>query len=221
MRQWFIPPIIAAIVLSLLIHFLLIILSSRFVFNKKNLKIKKPNIAVKIVTKKNPKNILTPNSSPAQEAEVKKTIEKAKPNVKKISKPIQGLNAASFAVGTPSGEEFSVRKGNSLLVEDKGEMLTEEKSTIDLSADVRFLQFQKPEYTDAALEAELEGDFIVDVLVDEKGRAIDIQLRTEIGFGMDQRIINAIENATFSPRKNINGGSVKAWGEFTIRFELP
>lgn len=221
MSQWFSPSVIIAIILSLSIHLFLFIFSSQYFLNKPNSKIEKMSIAVKIVKKKPVSNMTKQQKVAIRETESKKEVVREKPKIKKRSEPVQGLSPSSFSGDAVSGEGIEVREGNSLLVEDKGEKLDVKQNAVDLSADVRFLRFKKPEYTDRALEAELEGDFVVDVLVDEKGQAIEIQLRTEIGFGMDERIIKAIKNAAFSPRQDESGTFIKAWGEFIIRFELP
>ena len=62
--------------------------------------------------------------------------------------------------------------GNTLFKKDEGIRLKDVESLeSDLSADarIRIETFKKPQYTDDALEAGIEGKFLIDVFVDDKG----------------------------------------------------
>jgi protein TonB len=137
--------------------------------------------------------------------------------------PVMGLSKESFAEGGQGS--FSVPAGNTTMVPDEGKRLSPEeirKLDRDLSADAKLIDgsFIKPEYTAEAEENSLEGSFVIDVYVDTQGKVVDVELRKKIGYGMDERVLNAARNARFSPRKNPLGQPLAGWTELKIRLTL-
>ena len=78
-----------------------------------------------------------------------------------------------------------------------------------------------PQYTDPALDAELEGTYAVDVYVDAAGAVTDAQLPKKIGYGMDERVLAAARKARFNPRKDRLGKAIAGWSEIKFRLEIP
>src|SRR6185437_10750058 len=112
-------------------------------------------------------------------------------------KVIQGLSASS----TSDKGKFAAPLGNTLMTNDTGERVKEAPPPIDadLSADAKLdhSSITKPQYTDSALDANLEGTVVVAVFVDESGKVTDAELNKKGGYGMDERIIAAARQARF------------------------
>ncbi|MDX2091445.1 MAG: TonB family protein [Kofleriaceae bacterium] len=75
-------------------------------------------------------------------------------------------------------------------------------------------------YTDAARDAAIEGVVVLDLVVDEKGRARDITVVDGLSHGLTEAAITALKGCTFSPGER--GGvavPVRVRG-FKIRFVL-
>ena len=165
---------------------------------------------------------------PPKKEKVKKssTIRK-KIKTKKTKKPVkavQGLSKSSFVKGVGEGEGVSVPLGNTLMIEDKGDRKEKvEALDADLSrrAEPIWESFVKPVYTEEALDAELEGTFVVNILIDEKGIVKNIDFDDPIGFGMDDLLYSAIKAMKFKPRFNYLGKAISGWDIINIKLELP
>lgn len=137
--------------------------------------------------------------------------------------PVQGLRPDALTEG-PSKTVAPV--GNTLMVEDEGKRLSADQVQQmgeDQSAGAKLIQgsFLIPEYTQDALDSNIEGSYIVDLYVDEAGKVIDAQLRKKIGYGMDERVIQSAKSAKFIPRKNKQGGSIAGWTEIRFTLTIP
>ncbi|MCB9228443.1 MAG: energy transducer TonB [Deltaproteobacteria bacterium] len=208
----------------------LFLLNHRYLHQKKESSYKRP---VKITVSKIKKT--SPEVIPQKESEIKK-IEadpEPPPSVKKKIKPpseiksthkkskkekvkknkkikvVQGLKAESFS-SKSSG--ISAPYGNTLLAPDQGiRTMKVDQITEDLSSPAILISYTPPAYTEAALDAEIEGKFPVDVYIDKKGSVIKAKLRRKIGFGMDQKVLNSVYQAKYRPRKNKSGLFVESW----------
>ena len=78
-----------------------------------------------------------------------------------------------------------------------------------------------PIYTDDAIDMGLEGTFIVDVYVDVSGAVQTAELRKKVGYGMDQRLLDAARKARYEPRKDQFGRPLAGWAEIAFRLLLP
>ena len=90
----------------------------------------------------------------------------------------------------------------------------------DYSQKVLLLEFEELEYTDEALEEGLEGMFSIKVLVSKEGKVLQAFLLQEIGFEMDERVLEASRRALFSPARNSLGRPIQAWGLVTLQLEI-
>jgi len=139
--------------------------------------------------------------------------------------PVQGLSPE--AVVAPGLGGISVPLGNTLLAPDEGKRLradeVEALSGEDLSQSAKVIRSSVavPEYTDEAVAAWLEGNAVVDVYVDEEGRVSEAELKRKVGYGMDERLVDAARRARFKPRKDRFGRAVPGWSEVKFRLEMP
>lgn len=93
-------------------------------------------------------------------------------------------------------------------------------SGFSLEKEGELLSFESPEYTEEALEAELEGLFEISVFVSEEGKALEVNLLSSVGYGMDELLIEASLKASFLPKRNRQGKAVKSWVSFQIQLEM-
>lgn len=153
----------------------------------------------------------------------KKTNQDVKQPVMKPNPPIHGLNPKDIL----PGGTVAVPLGNSLAVEDEGvrKKPTEIASVVeeDQSSDAKLVTSSviTPVYTEEALDAGLERLVAVDVYVDAEGLVTSAELRTPIGYGMDQRLLDAAKKAKFIPRKDAKGRPIPGWTEMKFRLEIP
>ena len=91
----------------------------------------------------------------------------------------------------------------------------------DLSQRARRISLVKPEYTEAALQAGLEGQFVADVYIDEKGQVGEVSLQKKAGYGMDAKLLHAAKNARYEPRKDAMGRSIGGWDRIVFQLVLP
>ncbi len=154
-----------------------------------------------------PKPTPAPNSMPAPISA---------PNVA----PVQGLTKDSLST---SGT-MSAPIGNTLMTEDTGQRLKEvEALKGDQSKPAKLLAgtLAPPPYSDDALDAGVEGSFIVDVFVNLDGQVREAELRKKIGYGMDERVLKSVRASKFEPRKNRLGLSEEGWTELKFTLVIP
>ncbi len=78
----------------------------------------------------------------------------------------------------------------------------------------------KPKYPEKARVAEMEGQAIVEALVDIDGKVIDVRLAKKSGFNeLDQAAMNAARCWTFSPAEQ-RGKPVRVWVNIPFNFRL-
>lgn len=139
------------------------------------------------------------------------------------AKPIAGLSKESFQAD--SG--VAVAAGNTLMKEDDGTRVApdqvKELTNEDLSADARLIMntMKIPQYTSEAVDANLEGSVTVDVYVDTEGNVVQAEIPRKVGYGMDERIIEAARASRFTPRKDRYGNTVAGWTELKFRLVIP
>lgn len=92
----------------------------------------------------------------------------------------------------------------------------------DLSRDAQLItsSLVKPTYTSAALEANLAGKFLVHVFVTAEGTANKAELEKAIGYGMDERVIDAVLKARYLPRRDRGGKAIPGWLELPFILQI-
>lgn len=83
----------------------------------------------------------------------------------------------------------------------------------------RPLRQDEPKYSDAARRASVQGTVVLEIVVDEKGRATDIKIISPLGFGLDEQAEEAVAKWTFVPGTK-DGRPVKVLAEVEVSFKL-
>ena len=79
----------------------------------------------------------------------------------------------------------------------------------------------EPEYTQEALNAHRQGTVFIDLVVTRDGIPSDVhELDQKIGFGLDEKAIEAVQQWRFEPGKK-RGEPVAVEVNVTVRFQLP
>lgn len=184
---------------------------------------KNPIVKMRVIDAPAPRAEEIPPPPPKKERPKKQNPtpnQQVAPNAPTTEVPVQGLNKDSLS---PAGT-MAAPVGNTLMVEDKGLRLKDvEALRGDLSAPAKLIaaSLTTPPYTDEALDALLEGSFIVDVYVNLDGTVREADLRRKIGYGMDVRVLNAVKSAKFIPRKNKFGTAEEGWTELKFTLVIP
>jgi len=83
----------------------------------------------------------------------------------------------------------------------------------------RLLEQPKPEYTEQARKAEVEGQVILLLEIDERGRVTEARVLEGLGYGLDEVAAQAARSFRFEPATS-DGGPVATSIRFTYSFVL-
>lgn len=143
------------------------------------------------------------------------------PPSQEVVKPILGVTKESMS----DKGKGSVPLGNTTMVADEGIRKKEAPQPYvgDLSSDPLLIpsSVQIPTYSEAALDAGYEGKVTMDVYVSPEGVVTQAELRTKVGYGMDERLIQAALKLRYKPRKNKFGVAEPGWTEVKFTLQLP
>lgn len=78
---------------------------------------------------------------------------------------------------------------------------------------------QPPRYPKVALRARIQGDVVLQAVIDERGRVSDVRVLRGLPMGLDQAAVDTVQGWTFEPAK-LNGRSVKVYYTLTVKFQL-
>lgn len=78
---------------------------------------------------------------------------------------------------------------------------------------------QPPRYTKIGLSARIQGDVIVEAVIDERGRVSNVRVLRGLPMGLDQAAVDAVQDWTFEPAK-LGGRPVKVYYTLTVKFQL-
>jgi TonB family protein len=78
----------------------------------------------------------------------------------------------------------------------------------------------EPEYTQEARDANIQGNVMFEIVIDEHGKPTGISLLSPLGFGLDERARQAIETWTFVPGRK-DGKPVKILANVEVAFRFP
>jgi protein TonB len=81
------------------------------------------------------------------------------------------------------------------------------------------IYFVEPEFTDEARKAKASGNVLVYIWVDEQGRPSHIRVARGMGFGLDQRALDAVAQYRFKPAME-NGKPVKVEMYVDVNFNI-
>jgi TonB family protein len=83
----------------------------------------------------------------------------------------------------------------------------------------RMLRFFLPEYTERAREKALEGEVIVSAIFRRDGQVKDVVVEKGLGFGLDERAVEALKRASFEPAR-MGERNLDARAEVVFSFKL-
>lgn len=83
----------------------------------------------------------------------------------------------------------------------------------------RLVYKQEPVYSDLARWAAFQGTVVLVIKVDVDGRAKEVRLLRSIGFGLDEKAVNAVQAWEFEPGQK-NGEPVPVCAEVEVNFRL-
>jgi protein TonB len=160
---------------------------------------------------------------PKEPPKPKKVASERKPKSKPVetAQPIQGLSKEAFdEKGT-----IAAPAGNTMMTEDKGiRMNPDDVKPLaqDMSRDPELIasSVTVPDLTSDAIDAGIEGIFVVDVFVDANGQVAEAELTTKPGYGMDELLIQAAMGAKFRPRLDKAGKALAGWSEIKFKLEI-
>jgi len=139
-------------------------------------------------------------------------------------KPVQGLPPSQV-----SSKGIPVPVGNTLMAPDEGKHLDAKDIDAlptegeDLSTQPKLVRssVELPQYTEEALDNNLEGTFEVEVFVDENGNVSKAELKKKIGFGMDERVLDAARKVHFVAGHDRLGKTISQWSEIKFLLQIP
>lgn len=216
-------PLTVAIVMSLVVHIVtatgLNVITSR----PKRVQIQPVKVRIAETSPKEMPKEIPPPPKKKKEPPPKQNVapnQDVKPETPVTDVPVQGLTKDSLS----NDGTMAAPVGNTLMVEDSGKRVKEvEALRGDMSSPAKLIAstMVTPPYTDEALDAMLQGSFIVDVYVNLDGSVREAELRKKIGYGMDPRVIDAVKLSKFVPRKNRFGVSEEGWTELKFTLVIP
>lgn len=163
----------------------------------------------------------TPKTKPQPKTSSKKEVVK-----KTVPKPIPVLkpDAPEVAPELPEPETQSEvsESSDSVAYTNEGASAGAEGAQ-DLSGEGSLISssIQKPEYTPEAIKARVQGVFLVDVHLDADGRPLEVELIDSPGFGMDERILEALKQAKYNPKRDSSGKGFETWITVDFKLEIP
>jgi protein TonB len=231
MKSFIPPPLTLFVVVSATVHVLLLSTLGRDIGPRAEKKTVKVKIVAATPPPPTPTPVATPPPAPTPKPTPPPPTPKPTPKPRTQAKPkdpvpeatpVQGFSKDSLTSNEGSGP--SVPVGNTLMVEDQGIRKDDVKPFAgDLSRDPILKQASvvKPEYTDEAIDAGLQGSFRVDILLDEQGNVQDAQLQKPVGYGMDRRILDSVRNLKYEPRLDKFGKALGGWTVVEFSLQLP
>ena len=78
----------------------------------------------------------------------------------------------------------------------------------------------RPDYSEEAKHAKLEGDVLLSVLVGIDGNAFDIDVIRGLGMGLDEKAVEIVKKWKFNPGLDTDGKPIKARVQIIVSFRL-
>ncbi len=77
----------------------------------------------------------------------------------------------------------------------------------------------EPQYTETARRVRLEGTVIVQAVIDEEGRVVDVKILKPLPMGLDRAAVDAVSRWRFKPA-TLYGRPVKVYYSLTVNFRV-
>ena len=89
------------------------------------------------------------------------------------------------------------------------------------SGNMSCLRVTNPTYTPEALAAKIEGMIELFGTIGEDGIPRDLEVITPLGFGLDQKAVECVQEWRFTPPVDADGNTINHGGKFFVKFDLP
>jgi TonB family protein len=76
-------------------------------------------------------------------------------------------------------------------------------------------------YTRAAVDLNVSGDVVMDILIDESGRVSSVHPRNRLGYGLDEIAVREVKKIPFRPARDAAGRPIAFWFRWNVHFYPP
>jgi TonB family protein len=77
-----------------------------------------------------------------------------------------------------------------------------------------------PSYSDQARSAKVSGIVVLHLIVTAEGHASNIQVKRSLGYGLDEKAVEAVEDWRFKPAVALEGKPVPVWTDIEVYFRI-
>jgi TonB family protein len=77
-----------------------------------------------------------------------------------------------------------------------------------------------PSYSDQARSAKVSGIVVLRLIITGEGRASNIKVKRSLGYGLDEKAVEAVENWQFEPVLGPNDQPVTVWTDVEVNFRI-
>src|SRR4051794_12345164 len=84
----------------------------------------------------------------------------------------------------------------------------------------RLVRKVEPKYCNAARADHVQGTVVLQLIVDERGRPIEITVLSPLGFGLDERAVAAVDKWEFVPARKADR-PVRVLAHVEVNFRFP
>jgi TonB family protein len=83
----------------------------------------------------------------------------------------------------------------------------------------QLLKQVEPDYSEEGRAAGIQGNVVLEIVIDEKGLPLDITVLSPLGFGLDEKAIQAVQGWRFKPAEK-DGVPVRVLAHINVRFRF-
>ena len=80
--------------------------------------------------------------------------------------------------------------------------------------------YHDPSYSDQARSAKVSGIVVLHLIVTAEGHASNIQVKRSLGYGLDEKAVEAVENWQFEPVVGPKDKPVPVWTDVEVNFQI-
>lgn len=77
----------------------------------------------------------------------------------------------------------------------------------------------QPRYSDVAKRVRLQGQVVLEAIIDKNGNVVDVKVRRGLPYGLSEEAVKAVQQWKFEPAK-LNGKPVAVFYTLTVKFAL-
>jgi TonB family protein len=78
----------------------------------------------------------------------------------------------------------------------------------------------QPAYSAQAREKKISGTVVLHLIITMEGHVANVQVRRSLGYGLDEKAVEAVENWRFNPAVDAGGRPVPIWADIEVTFRL-